>query len=1164
MSEDRSSSNNHNIGASNTRDSVSVSQTLALRKKDSIMDQQQHQGDIDIDWFNFETKIRNVIFEVIEPITKKQFATYDTIDEIKKLHVIIANKYDDTHLKLDKLTKRNDVLDKLDKLTRDLVNYYFFYFKQDCELQNVKALQKNDIQQILEKLETINTRWKVTQNDVNDFHRYDEKIKNVQKAMQDVTDQYKQSVTQRFKDMSQEFMRSIHQMDQSHRDLKSDMQEVMIKVQSVKEFTQGNDLKFKHLNTMIEELRETIENSRFPFTYGGKQSLSENAFHGDGGVSFRQQVNKMQEELSEIRKSNLQIDNILRPSQEFDPKEVEKIILKNQIQMFEQIFGQNQNLKKLSDYQNTNIQNYLDWRSQYEHIFQNDTIKEEDEKPLFDDIHWPKYESIKDKEDQLSQAKSLKKVPFWKIYALNQHQNNSDLHRNFKNQKVSQGGSSNGHVSLAKEFSEMGMFNVDRRSTKYKQQDALAVREYLKEQRDVMSEKKVNKQIALEINQNSLNLGSIEEQQINNDSNKIELFGHSQIITARISNQDKSIDTYQKQELILKRQGDEISQKQELNVADFEEGQDNIQEEQEDNEVKSQVNIDESFDEGEFQLIMKKILLHPQFVSQDEFNEKIFKLQEIFQDQELKYENKLIDLQQFIESKYNHNKINETIQSFREQLEVMGRDLKFIRNNEHNHELVTRISKTESNMNYFKNDLQQQIYKLKEFDEQLYLKQIETGEQFDLEIIKIKRERSDLHLAQDKNQKDFQNLRQEDSKLQEQIMNLACLMTNLIEVNIVETTIGSQFDPYIMPQGGVFKMPTINMNGQLFALNHLWNAIKVMIESSWNQMISKQPFNQIQSKSNLMEFNINLVSRLSELCAEYQRSEELKLKQQEILARGLPKEILRIKETYDGKQIKSTRKVEIGESSRDVLNLTADNNDLADYGVIDLPINVKRGNHNKIQNQSLLKKYNNNKSQSPKNLSRAKILESKEKLILMPEINPNRKSRNMLYASANEQLNQSISPIEMKNKLSIEQIGQRDLSNIRSTHIQQPSRQYNSTLMNFNNNLNLGNLELPKQKIPIKASKILEKATNAYSSIHSYTNQHQQSLPKSVSKMNRQFERNLSKEEDSLMLIPINQFNPTSNLLHQNQLQIHDRNERNIQQKTNQISSMRKFNRGVQ
>ena len=48
------------------------------------------------------------------------------------------------------------------------------------------------------------------------------------------------------------------------------MHEVMVKVQSVKEFSQGNDLKFKHLSTMIDELRETIENSRFTFTYGTK------------------------------------------------------------------------------------------------------------------------------------------------------------------------------------------------------------------------------------------------------------------------------------------------------------------------------------------------------------------------------------------------------------------------------------------------------------------------------------------------------------------------------------------------------------------------------------------------------------------------------------------------------------------------------------------------------------------------------------------------------------------------------------------------------------------------------------------------------------------------------------------------------------------------------
>lgn len=37
-----------------------------------------------MDWFNFETRIRKVIYDVIEPLTKKQFQTFDCIDDMKK------------------------------------------------------------------------------------------------------------------------------------------------------------------------------------------------------------------------------------------------------------------------------------------------------------------------------------------------------------------------------------------------------------------------------------------------------------------------------------------------------------------------------------------------------------------------------------------------------------------------------------------------------------------------------------------------------------------------------------------------------------------------------------------------------------------------------------------------------------------------------------------------------------------------------------------------------------------------------------------------------------------------------------------------------------------------------------------------------------------------
>ncbi len=39
-----------------------------------------------IDWFHFETRIRKVIYEVVDPLTKKQFQTFDGLDEVRKTY----------------------------------------------------------------------------------------------------------------------------------------------------------------------------------------------------------------------------------------------------------------------------------------------------------------------------------------------------------------------------------------------------------------------------------------------------------------------------------------------------------------------------------------------------------------------------------------------------------------------------------------------------------------------------------------------------------------------------------------------------------------------------------------------------------------------------------------------------------------------------------------------------------------------------------------------------------------------------------------------------------------------------------------------------------------------------------------------------------------------
>ena len=75
-----------------------------------------------MDWFHFETRIRKVILEVVDPLTKKQFMTFEGIDNIKKEVMSVGFKYDDTIGRMDRIIKKNDVLDQHEKRIKELEN----------------------------------------------------------------------------------------------------------------------------------------------------------------------------------------------------------------------------------------------------------------------------------------------------------------------------------------------------------------------------------------------------------------------------------------------------------------------------------------------------------------------------------------------------------------------------------------------------------------------------------------------------------------------------------------------------------------------------------------------------------------------------------------------------------------------------------------------------------------------------------------------------------------------------------------------------------------------------------------------------------------------------------------------------------------------------------
>ena len=86
----------------------------------AMMKSQNLTGDPIVDWYNFETRIRKIIYEVVEPLTKKQFHTFDGIDEVKKNITSVNSKYEDIIDRLDRVVKRNEHMDVLEKYCRTI------------------------------------------------------------------------------------------------------------------------------------------------------------------------------------------------------------------------------------------------------------------------------------------------------------------------------------------------------------------------------------------------------------------------------------------------------------------------------------------------------------------------------------------------------------------------------------------------------------------------------------------------------------------------------------------------------------------------------------------------------------------------------------------------------------------------------------------------------------------------------------------------------------------------------------------------------------------------------------------------------------------------------------------------------------------------------------
>ena len=98
-----------------------------------------------MDWFNFETRMRKVIFEVVDPLTRKQFLTFDGLEDMKKQLQMMEGKNQEIKDRVERNIKKCSVLDIHEKRIKELEN----------EMVMVKGIARNENASVLEKIETI-------------------------------------------------------------------------------------------------------------------------------------------------------------------------------------------------------------------------------------------------------------------------------------------------------------------------------------------------------------------------------------------------------------------------------------------------------------------------------------------------------------------------------------------------------------------------------------------------------------------------------------------------------------------------------------------------------------------------------------------------------------------------------------------------------------------------------------------------------------------------------------------------------------------------------------------------------------------------------------------------------------------------------------------------
>lgn len=138
--------------------------------------------------------------------------------------------------------------------------------------------------------------------------KFDDKLKKVQNSIIEVTDEYNQTVTERIKEVSLGFIRQVQELDLRYRESQHSLQEVLVKIDKIHDFTRANDQRFEQLQAFTNELRETFEDTQLSLAAHGGLSGGEKKLPLTGGLPrqtleerLRAQINALEKQVELFR-----------------------------------------------------------------------------------------------------------------------------------------------------------------------------------------------------------------------------------------------------------------------------------------------------------------------------------------------------------------------------------------------------------------------------------------------------------------------------------------------------------------------------------------------------------------------------------------------------------------------------------------------------------------------------------------------------------------------------------------------------------------------------------------------------------------------------------------------------------------------------------------------